>query len=330
MDDRAERCNRTQLLEETLGRRRVGDVTGVYRCRHAGLRPGLDHRRRFGIRLTAARAERNLRRAFFDEPVGSSQTETADAADDEMHAVRIDLHAAMRTLGNAMLTSNRRQHDDLADMARILHQPERVADLVEVEGTVGKRRELAVFEQRADLGEDPLGKLRLVDQQLVGVDAEIADIAAEGPETNLAVGIVVAFAELEEATEGLHECQALFHGFGKERIQNEIDTLSVRYGANVVDETERTGIEDVIGTQHRQEAALLARACRGDDLGTLQFRDLQRGKADAAGSAVDEDRFVRLDAAEFHHGVIGGQEGDRHRCRGNRADSLRQPGDAGA
>ena len=93
-----------------------------------------------------------LARALLHQPVGGRQAEAADAADDEMHAFGVDVDATVRgAIATDVLAGDRRQHDDLADMAGTLHQAERADDLVGLESAIGQRREIAVLEQSADL-----------------------------------------------------------------------------------------------------------------------------------------------------------------------------------
>ena len=110
-------------------------------------------------------------------PVRSRQCRQAR---DERHrgSARMPWRGAINT---AVLAGDGRLHDDLADMAGTLHQAERADDLVVPEGSIGKRRQLALVEQIGKLREQARALFRQRVQQLVGIDAEIAYVAAKRP-----------------------------------------------------------------------------------------------------------------------------------------------------
>ncbi len=133
-----------------------------------------------------------------------------------MHAIGIESQPG-RFLPKPRCPCRKRwQDDDLADVSGILHQPEGIADLVMLEGAKRQRREDALLEELADLAEQPPRQCGLQHQKLVGIDAEIADIAAERPQADLAVGIIIALAKLEEASERLDQRQRFFHRLAKQ------------------------------------------------------------------------------------------------------------------
>ncbi|MNI03678.1 hypothetical protein D3C73_565810 [compost metagenome] len=136
---------------------------------------------------TTAGAERNAARAPVDEPIGCNEAETTDATSNEKATLATEAQCPVAGDNHPILATNWRTNDDLADLAGILHQPEGTADLVVTEGTIRQRHKCAALEQFTDLGEYPLGDLRQIDQKLIGVDAEIADVAAERTQADLAV-----------------------------------------------------------------------------------------------------------------------------------------------
>ena len=77
-----------------------------------------------------------------------------------------------------------------------LHQPEGLLGIGEVERTIGKWLQRALREQRGDLAEQLRGKLGALDRQLIGIDAEIADIVTKRAEADRAVLVEVALAQL--------------------------------------------------------------------------------------------------------------------------------------
>ncbi len=209
-------------------------------------------------------------------------------------------------------------------MAGILHQPESVADLVISEGAIWQRRQLFLGEKLADLLEDAPCQIGDIDQKLIGVDTEIADIAPERTQADLAVGVIVTLAKLQEAAEGLDQLDAPLHRFRKERIENEINTFTARKPPHAGHEIQRAGIKHVIGAEHLEEATFFDRAGRGDHLGTPVLGNLERSQTDTTGSTMDQDGLVRLNAPKLDHRIIGGQKGNRHSGGSNGFHPLRQ------
>ena len=59
---------------------------------------------------------------------------------------------------------------------------------------------------------------------MVGIDAEIRNVAAEGAQPDLGIGVKITLAEFEEPAEGAHQVDAALHGLAGERVESNIDT----------------------------------------------------------------------------------------------------------
>ena len=66
-----------------------------------------------------------------------------------------------------------RRHDDLADVAGALHQPERTVHVAAREDTVWQRDQLAVGKEPNDIREESLGDFPVLAEKLVDVDSEV-------------------------------------------------------------------------------------------------------------------------------------------------------------
>ena len=85
-------------------------------------------------------------------------------------------------------------------MAGPLHQPECIGRAGRVEGTVGEGRIDALLKQPEQLIEYLACQLRPLDHELIGVDAEIAEIVAEELEADAIVLVEVPLSEFDEPT----------------------------------------------------------------------------------------------------------------------------------
>ena len=158
------------------------------------------------------------------EPLRGRHAEAAEPADDEMGTVRGRREwLGLRPRGN--LAGRGRRHDDLADMAGLLHQAERRQRFGRLEPAIRQRVQFAALEKCDQLGHQILREARVVLHELIDVDAEVGDVAAERAQRDLGVLVVVALAEFEEAAEGTHQFEAALHGFAGERIEHDVDAL---------------------------------------------------------------------------------------------------------
>ena len=144
--------------------------------------------------------------AAFDEPSRGLDPKSAEAADDKMGARRIDLE--FMALWRIWRASRwRRADQNLSDVAGLLHQPHRLHDIGAFKDRVRQRRKIAAFETCQHFAEQPPPEVGPRQQHLVEIDPEIAQIAPEGPEAYRRVGEIVAFAQLDEASERLQAGQ---------------------------------------------------------------------------------------------------------------------------
>ena len=84
----------------------------------------------------------------------------------------------------------------------------------------------------------------------------------------------------------------------------------MRRGANSLDERKVARVEHVCDAGCMQQRVLF-RARRGEHGRAASARDLYGGKADAAGSSMNEHRLARLHARGGVERIVRGQECDR-------------------
>ncbi len=107
-----------------------------------------------------AREQSAIRRApFLDEPIGGDEAEAADAPT-RMDAVRVDSYPL--SLRGHLVPAATGGSTTILPYARILHQPEGIADFIVVEGAIVEARELAFLEERSDLMKDAPGQIRRI------------------------------------------------------------------------------------------------------------------------------------------------------------------------
>ena len=118
--------------------------------------------------------------------------------------------------------------------------PERIDHLIRRKRLVGQREQEALVEQSQDLAEQPTRQFRTVGHQLVGVDAEIADVVAERAQADARVLIEVALAQLEESSKGLQDAEVAVDRFASEGVQHDIHSLAPGDRQDLVREGEVT------------------------------------------------------------------------------------------
>ena len=130
---------------------------------------------------------------------------------------------------------------------------ERVRDLVGGERLERQGLEAAFREQGHHLSEQTRPVLALMLEHLIEIDAEIGEVPAERAQADMGVGDIVALAQLDEATERLQAVQAAFHRFAEQAVHHDADPVT-RDPADLVDEGEGAGIEDVLGPREPSPA----------------------------------------------------------------------------
>src|SRR6202041_1251674 len=125
-----------------------------------------------------------------------------------------------------------------ADMARLLHMAKRVDHLRGIEGAQWERTKYAGFEQRQNFCKQPLSQIGPLRHELIGVDAEVAQVVAERAQAHPGVLVEIALAELEETTEGPQRPKGAVDGFAGQGIEPHIDARCPRQRENLVGEIE--------------------------------------------------------------------------------------------
>jgi hypothetical protein len=143
--------------------------------------------------------------------------------------------------------------DDFADVARLLHVPKCVDDIRGFEGLVGQRAQHAILEQREHFGEQAARQVGSVGHQLVGIDAEVADVVAEWPQADARIFVKVALAEFEEAAKRLEHAEVAIDRFAGERVQHDVDAGAAGRREDFVGEREAARIEDAIDAEQRRK-----------------------------------------------------------------------------
>ena len=308
MDDALERPAGGQALDRALQGAGVGDVEGDRSYIDASAAERLDAGAGPVGQLAGAARQHEMPGAAGGQPFSGGEAEAAGAADHQVDAVRSDGEGAGRSRILAGL-AGRRDHD-LADMAGALHQPEGVAQPLAAEHAMRQGLEFAGREQLNQFAEQALRELAMVDDQLVDVDAEVAEVAAERPQADMSVGVEIALAELDEPAERPQAVERADHRFAGQRIQHDVDAAALGVGGNLVGEGERARIQHQVGAEIAQHRALFLRAGRGNDLGTAEARDLQGREPHRAGAAMDQHSLAFFQARQMHQRVVGGEEGD--------------------
>ncbi len=289
---------------------RSRDITGASLHIDAAAFQPREHCLRF-IGACAAPSEQNeVACAVIGEPFRGSQSEAREAAGDDIGGIggefqtprlRRSRHIEVR---NAIAVGD----DDLADVARLLHVPERIDDIGRFESLVRQRPQHAIVEQRQYLGKQPASQLRPLGHQLVGVDAEIADVIAERSQADARIFVEVALTQFQEAAERLQHAEVAVDCLAGERIEHDVDARAAGGRQNFVGEREIARIKNAIDAEQAQEIALLIRARGRVDVGAAPFGHLDRRDADAPGRAVNQHLFALLQLREVMQRVISREE----------------------
>src|SRR5271168_3013038 len=173
--------------------------------------------------------------------------------------------------------------DYFADVLCLLHITKRVDDFRGIESPVRQGMQELLPEQVQQLGEQALREVGALRHQLIGVNAEVAQVVAERAQAHARIFVEVALAELQEAAEGFEYAQIAVDSLTGEGIQNHVDALSLRQLENLVGKVETARIENMLNAEQTQEIVLLIGARRGIDFGAAPLRHLDCGNADAAG-----------------------------------------------
>src|ERR1700730_13802440 len=142
-------------------------------------------------------------------------------------------------------------------MARVLHAAECFDGSRDRKDPVRQRDKNALIEKRRKLGKKLFGESGAVYQQPIEIDPEKLDVIAERLQPEFAIGVEVALAELHKTPIGPKDRKAFMDGIPCHRIQYDVDTLAMGNFANVVRESERARVDDVLCSDPPEKLALL-------------------------------------------------------------------------
>ena len=195
------------------------------------------HRRR----RVAPRQQGQVPRSLRGKPSGQLLAERAEAAGDQIRAVRAnDGGAGVRArrggrrrfgfgffrLGAAGRVAN--PDDDLADVLALRHVPERLGRLLRGEFGQRQRPVDALLDLLHHFGEQLANRVRTLAQHAIQVDGEVGEIVLERQQPDHAVLVDVGLADLQEPTVGPQERQALADRVAGQRVEHDVDALPVR------------------------------------------------------------------------------------------------------
>ncbi|MNV35248.1 hypothetical protein D3C71_1266890 [compost metagenome] len=167
----------------------------------------------------------------------------------------------------------------------------------------------ALAEQSHHLREQALRQVGPLVHQLIGIDAEVADVVAERAQADAGVLVEVALAQFQEAAKGLEHPQVAVDGFARQRVQHHVDPAAISVSQNFIGVGQGPRIIDVTHAQQAQQVALFVRAGGGVDFRAQPLRELDGGNAHAASRAVDQDLLAFFQARQVVQRVVDGEEG---------------------
>ena len=267
------------------------------------------------LRLDTGRAtttkQHQVPRALVHQPLRGAQAEAAQAARDQVGRLGTELQRLHRLFAGFHQAFDRVAigHHDLADLPRLLHVAEGLGHVVGVEFAERQRVQDALLEQFHHLPEQTTGQVRTLAHQLVGVDAEVADVVAERTQADAGVLVEVALAQFKEAAERLEHLEVAVDRFASQGVEHHVNATPVGQGQHLIGIGQGTRIKDLVDPQQTQEVALLIAAGGGIDLGTTPLGDLDRGNPDTTGGAVDQHLLAGLQTRQMMQRVIHGEEG---------------------
>jgi hypothetical protein len=293
----------------------VGDIGGVRRGRHAPRGQAAEHVGRLGAVGAPSRDQGKVAGAAVGEPMGGGGTEPAQAARDQVAAVRIEPEGFGSDVDGNRAVLRVEAHDDLADVPGVVEQGERVLDPGGRVHRVRQRPVVAVLQPFGDLGQQQSAVFEppRVGQHGVEVDDEEGDVAVEGPHGQWLVGVDVTLAEFDEPATGAQCFQAPVDRLPGQRVEDHVDPLALGDPQGLIGEVEGAGVQYVLDAECTQEVALGGAARGGDHGGAHEACALEGGEPDPTGSAVHEHGLAGGDPREAMQRVMGRQECHRHR-----------------
>jgi len=166
---------------------RIGDVGGKFANINAVLPQPVERHGRIGCGRLAAADEGKVARTSADQPLGRGEAEAAAAASHQIAGVRRQIQPGLGHLDWCGSFGIGHRHDDLADVARLLHRPKRLDRPPDRVDAVRQRVERAALQQRRQILEELTREHRTIDQQPIDIDPEKLDVVAERAQPELAV-----------------------------------------------------------------------------------------------------------------------------------------------
>ena len=114
-----------------------------------------------------------------------------------------------------------------------------------------------------------------------------------GPEIELFDHAALSGGDLHEAPFQREDGQISGEIGAADHVEHDIDAAPLREGLNLGDEILRPVIDREIGSERAAEGAFFVGSGGGDHHRAEGFGELDRGRADAARSAVNEQRLAR-------------------------------------
>src|SRR5437899_8915787 len=100
---------------------------------------------------------------------------------------------------------------------------------------IRQRDQRAVREEPQDFAEQPFRQLLVVPDQLIDVHAEVGEVLAQWPKAEMRVGVEIAFAQLDEATEATEAIHGPDHGLARQRVEHHIHSRTAGKCGYLVD-----------------------------------------------------------------------------------------------
>src|SRR5215469_7657440 len=194
---------------------------------------------------------------FPDKPLGGCKAEPATAPGDEVARHRRKLQLGFGSVRDDRGTINPvHRHNNLADMPRVLHAAERLGGSHDREHSIRQRDKDAPIEERGKLGEELAGESWTINQQPININPKELDIIAERLQSDFAVGEEITLSKLDETPVRPKYRKAFVDRLAGDRVQDNVDALAIGNLTDVIGESERPRVDDVMCPETDQKLAL--------------------------------------------------------------------------
>ena len=161
---------------------------------------------------SAPTQQHEMPRALLHQPMRRGQAEAGQAAGEQIAGVGVQAQIGCRLRGLDLRGARAQVDDELADVAALLHVPQRVDDAICRKRGVGQGGEALLRELLHDFAKHAGGQVGAQRHELVGIEAEVADVVAEGTQADLRVFVKVALAQFDKTTKRAHGAQIALDG----------------------------------------------------------------------------------------------------------------------